>query len=612
MDDFPTTNIPAWARGIVWYQIYPERFYNGDPGNDPLAADQKGSWPHDHTSPLSTHPWTSDWYELQPWEHGNGGDIWYNLQRRRYGGDLQGIIDKLDYLQDLGIGALYLNPVFWSPSHHKYDGSTYHHIDPNFGPDPEGDRRMIAGEVPHDPATWVWTSADRLFLRLVNEVHRRGMYIIIDGVFNHVGLNSWVYRDVLRNQRASPYRDWLAVESWADEPGGFRVRTWEGFHELPEWRQNRAGITGAPKRYIFDITRRWMDPPGYGPGHGIDGWRLDVAYCVRHPFWKSWRRHVKRINPEAYLVAEVIDSVKRQRAYLKGDEFDAVMNYNFTFACTEFFIPGKNQIDSAGFHARLNELNAAFPTDTGLVMQNLLGSHDTDRIASRIANSDRLGIRNWNQWHASAKGSNPAYDTSRPSETDYGRLMLMVLFQMTWPGAPMIYYGDEAGMWGANDPCCRKPMLWPEYSFADEAKRPDQEFYNDTVRVAFRRDLFEWHKKLIGLRKEHATLRTGNTGVLTTGRHDSLFAFTRGTGTEQLLIVVNAGDETARFTPDLTAQTSLDPPACNAPDSPAHTTPDLPTHASLDLLAKTGTISLTKSGVEAGRISGALFRIRNQ
>ena len=193
-------------------------------------------------------------------------------------------------------------------------------------------------------------------------------------------------------------------------------------------------------------------------------------------------------------------------------------------------------------------------------MQNLLGSHDTDRIASRIANSDSLGIRNWNQWHAKAKGSNPAYDTSCPSETDYERLRLMVLFQMTWPGAPMIYYGDEAGMWGANDPCCRKPMLWPEFSFADEGKRPDQEFYRDPARVACRHDLFDWHKKLIHLRNEHTVLRTGNTGVLTTDRRDSLFAFTRGTATEQLLIVVNAGDKPALFTPVLTVQTSHDLP----------------------------------------------------
>ena len=600
MDDPQNTTVPDWARGIVWYQIFPERFFNGDTANDPVAADQKGAWPHDHTSPLSTHPWTSDWYRLQPWEHENGHDIWFNLQRRRYGGDLQGIISKLGYLKDLGIGAIYLNPVFESPSHHKYDSSTCHHIDPNFGPDPAGDRRLMSAEIPHDPSTWVWTEADKLFLELVHEVHKRGIYIIIDGVFNHTGLTSPVYRDVVRNQRSSPYRDWLAVESWADEPGGFRVRTWEGFNELPEWKQTRAGLTGGAKQYIFDITRRWMDPPGYGSGYGIDGWRLDVAHCIRHPFWKLWRRHVKAINPDAYLVAEVIDTVKRQKAYLKGNEFDAVMNYNFTFACSEFFIPGKNRIGSAGFHARLQELYTAFPQHTALVMQNLLGSHDTDRIASRIANRDSPGIRNWGQWHAKAKGNNPACDTSKPSGTDFDRLRLMVLFQMTWPGAPMVYYGDEAGMWGANDPCCRKPMLWPEFRYGDEAIGPDQRAYCDPAPVQVRSDMFEWHRKLIHLRNEYAALRKGNLEVLTTGRRDSLFAFTRGTGPGRLLIAVNAADEPAQLTLNL--------PENARPDQPESARPDQLESARPELLAKTGTTFITEMKLELGKISGAIYR----
>ena len=132
--------IPQWAKEVVWYQIFPERFCNGDTKNDPTIETLYGSWPHDTNSDWQVHPWTSDWYELQPYEKNNGKDIWYNLQRRRYGGDLQGIINKLDYIKELGIGAIYLNPVFEAPSLHKYDGATFHHIDPNFGPDPEGDR----------------------------------------------------------------------------------------------------------------------------------------------------------------------------------------------------------------------------------------------------------------------------------------------------------------------------------------------------------------------------------------------------------------------------------------------------------------------------------------
>jgi hypothetical protein len=161
--------VPAWAKEVVWYQIFPERFRNGDSTNDPDINSIKGSWPHDDISPWQVHPWASDWYQLQDYEKINRKDIWFNIQRRRYGGDLQGIIDKLDYLKDLGISAIYLNPIFESPSSHKYDAATYHHIDPFFGPDPYGDKKLIAKENPGNAKTWVWTSADKLFLKLIKE-----------------------------------------------------------------------------------------------------------------------------------------------------------------------------------------------------------------------------------------------------------------------------------------------------------------------------------------------------------------------------------------------------------------------------------------------------------
>ena len=163
--------VPQWAKEVVWYQIFPERFSNGDKTNDPDLNSIKGSWPHDDSSPWQVHPWTSDWYQLQDYEKKNGKDIWFNIQRRRYGGDLQGIINKLDYLKDLGISAIYLNPVFESPSLHKYDEATYHHVDPFFGPDPRGDKKLIAAEDPGNPKSWVWTSADKLLLKLIREVH---------------------------------------------------------------------------------------------------------------------------------------------------------------------------------------------------------------------------------------------------------------------------------------------------------------------------------------------------------------------------------------------------------------------------------------------------------
>jgi len=151
--------VPEWAKRVVWYQIFPERFKNSDPANDPKLEDIKGAYPHDLTPPWQIHPWTSDWYELQPYEQKNGKNIWFNIQRRRYGGDMQGILDRLDYLQDLGVTAIYLNPVFVSPSLHKYDAQLYQHIDPSFGPDPEGDRKIIAEETTSDASTWKWTAA---------------------------------------------------------------------------------------------------------------------------------------------------------------------------------------------------------------------------------------------------------------------------------------------------------------------------------------------------------------------------------------------------------------------------------------------------------------------
>ena len=582
--------MPGWARGITWYQIMPERFRNGDPNNTPGAADQKYAWPHDHTSPLERHPWGSDWYRLQPYERRNGRDIWFNLQRRRYGGDLLGIIDKLDYLQDLGIGALYLNPVFQAPSHHKYDAVGYHHVDPAFGPDPEGDRTIIAREKPNDRTSWNWTSADELLLQLIEEVHQRNMYIILDGVFNHVGIASWAYQDILKHQQDSAFRDWMAVESWADgsrssvgteisaksdrpdasegQAGvseiaerihqyygnespfrpGFRVRTWEGFLELPEWREDRRGIVDGPRQYIFDITRRWMDPYGNGDTfNGVDGWRLDVAFCVKHPFWKAWRKHVRAINPQAYLVAEVIDTVKKTFPYVKGDEFDAVMNYNFQFACNEFFIWNRNGISASQFAEKLEELMTAFPHPVPHAMQNLLGSHDTDRIASRIVNRELGGGRRWWEYYQCSKAENPDYDTRKPTQEERRVQKLMVLMQFTFPGAPMVYYGDEAGMWGANDPCCRKPMVWPDVAHEDEAVLPDGSPRPQADSVVFDEELHDYHRTLIRLRNGRPALRHGNFNVLLADDRKEMLVFQRRTEDDEVIVAINKGMESVEW-----------------------------------------------------------------
>ncbi|MEX1139585.1 MAG: alpha-amylase family glycosyl hydrolase, partial [Bacteroidota bacterium] len=176
-------SVPQWAKSAIWYQIFPERFRNGDSSNDPRRDDLLGSWPHEFPANWQISNWTGDWYEPQAWERSNSRGFYFSVQHRRYGGDLQGVIDKLDYLKDIGITAIYFNPLFESPSLHKYDAASFHHIDANFGPDPAGDRKIIAQENPADPASWKWTSADKLFLTLLQEAHDRQIRIVIDGVF---------------------------------------------------------------------------------------------------------------------------------------------------------------------------------------------------------------------------------------------------------------------------------------------------------------------------------------------------------------------------------------------------------------------------------------------
>ena len=542
---------PDWAGKVVWYQIFPERFRNGDPGNDPSLESTKGSWPHDYTSDWEVHNWTSDWYKLQPYEKKNGKDIWFNIQRRRYGGDIQGIIDKLDYLADLGIGAIYLNPVFEAPSLHKYDGATFHHIDPHFGPDPKGDKELIKFEVPDDPSTWVWTEADKLFLKLINEVHARGIKIIIDGVFNHMGLNSWAFRDVVQNQQNSKYKDWFAIKSWDDPEKGtkFDYEGWFGVRELPELREDENGIVDGPKQYIFNITKRWMDPNNDGnPSDGIDGWRLDVAFCVQHQFWKDWRIHVKSINPQAYITAEIIDPIADLQPYLQGDEFDAVMNYNYLFTCSEYFFDEETSISTTEFDRQLKELREAFPKCVTYVQQNLHGSHDTQRMASHIVNRDKYKIRNWGDTFDKWKGSNPDYDTRKPDPAEIERLKLMLIFQMTYVGAPYIYYGDEAGMWGANDPCPRKPMVWPDMEYENERYLPDQTLKESDDEVEFNKDLFDHYKKLISIINENEALQEGDFNTVLTDDDKQLYAFSRKHGLSEILVVINKSSKTSLIT----------------------------------------------------------------
>ena len=535
--------VPQWAKKVIWYQIFPERFRNGDSTNDPSLENLKGAWPYDITSPWQIHPWTSDWYELQPYEQKNGKNIWFNMQRRRYGGDIQGIIDKIDYLQELGVTALYLNPVFEAPSLHKYDGATYHHIDPNFGPDPDGDRKIIALEIFDDPETWQWTSADKLFLKLVKELHSRGMYIIIDGVFNHMGTNSYAFQDLKKNQQKSKYINWFSVKKWENPAAGekFEYEGWFGVPDLPEIKEDQNGIVDDPKKYIFAATKRWMDPKGKGETDaGIDGWRLDVAFCVNHQFWKDWRKHVKSINHDAYITGEVfVDSLSGFKPYLSGDEFDAVMNYPFLYTCSEYFVDEIHKINTSKFDRLLRELREMHPECVSYVQQNLMDSHDTHRLSSHIVNKNLASYRKWGDFHPLSKAENSAYDTRKPNESEKELQKLMILFQMTYLGAPMVYYGDEVGMWGANDPCDRKPMMWKEMKFDNESLLPDQSKRGTPYEVKFDDNLFNYYKKIIEIRNSHLALQLGNFKTVLTDDENEIFAFERNYNNQKVIVVLN-------------------------------------------------------------------------
>jgi glycosidase len=534
---------PAWAREVVWYQIFPERFRNGDPNNDPTRADIEGAWPADIPQGWRITPWTSDWYKPQPWEQPTDDrGFYYHVQHRRYGGDLQGVIDRLDYLVELGVNAIYFNPLFESPSLHKYDATMYRHIDNNFGPDPEGDRRVWAQEDPADPTTWRWTSADSLFLRLLDEAHRRGMRVIIDGVFNHVGKTFWAFRDVVEKQKVSPYKDWFIITSW-DDPltaeNEFDYAGWANVRELPEIREDENGLVAGPREHIRAVVRRWMDPNGDGdPTDGIDGWRLDVAEMVKPAFWREFRRWVREINPEAYLTGEVwwedwpSNKMFNPEPWLRGDMFDAVMNYRWSEAVMRFFIDRDRKISASDFDRRLARLRADLAEDVNHVLMNLMDSHDTDRLASQIVNPD-LPFD-----HLRSPKDNEGYDVRKPVEEERAVQKLIVTFQMTYVGAPMVYYGDEAGMWGGDDPDCRKPMVWPDLRYEPEIHHP---FGKPRPRdeVVFDRELFETYRKLIAIRRAHPALKYGDYRTLLADDDRDLFAFERSEDDDRVIVLLN-------------------------------------------------------------------------
>jgi glycosidase len=545
--------VPEWATDAVFYQVFPERFRNGDPSNDPTRASLE--YPVDERVPAGwqVSPWTGDWYARPPWEAEQGESFYeHGVFDRRYGGDLQGVIDQLDYLRDLGVNALYFNPVFYARSLHKYDGNTFHHVDPHFGPDPEGDFALMATETA-DPDTWHWTAADRLFLDLIREAHARGIRVVIDGVFNHTGRDFFAFADLRDRQQDSPYRDWYIVQAF-DDPATpeneFRYKGWWDVLTLPEFANTADGLDlhPGPKAYVFDITSRWMDPDGDGDhADGIDGWRLDVANEVPIRFWTDWNAHVRALNPEAYTVTELWEDAGD---FLREGGFSATMNYHaFAFPVKGYFVDAA--ASPSAFAEMLEARRADYPEEVQRANQNLIDSHDTDRLASMIVNAGRQPYENAERFDYDVGSrvsprNTPLYDVRRPTEAEREVQRLVALFQMTYVGAPMVYYGTEAGMWGADDPDDRMPMVWPDLTYAPQCADPLGRARTCDA-IAFDPALHAFYRDVIALRHAHDALRRGAFRVLLADDERNLFGYARTLGDDAFVVVFNRSDEAHGF-----------------------------------------------------------------
>lgn len=323
--DFPYINPadvfepPAWVKDAVFYQIFPERFANGDPSNDPNG----------------TEPW--------------GGEP---TPANFFGGDLQGVLDKLDHLTELGINAIYFTPVFEAPTNHKYDTRDYYKVDPAFGTN-----EQLKG--------------------LVEACHARGIRVLLDAVFNHAGRSFPPFVDCLANGESSPYAGWFHVREWPlDAKDG--IPTYETFafeRHMPKFNTEHPDV----QSYLLGVARYWLEEVG------IDGWRLDVANEVDHRFWRSFRDTVKSVRPDAYILGEIWHD---PLAWMQGDQFDAVMNYPFTTAVLDFFVERK--LDAKGFADAIGRLLAAYPTKVAEAAFNLLDSHDTPRLLTLCGNNKAL------------------------------------------------------------------------------------------------------------------------------------------------------------------------------------------------------------------------------
>lgn len=494
----PGFKVPKWARGAVFYQIFVDRFCNGDETNDVL--DNEYCYIGEGTRRVT------DWNKYP-----DNMDV-----RSFYGGDLQGVMDKLDYLQELGVDVIYLNPVFVSPSNHKYDIQDYDYIDPHFGVivKDEGECLPEGSKSNKDSTRYICRVTDkanleagnRLFIRLVEEVHRRGMRIILDGVFNHCGsFNKWLDREcIYENQEGyekgayvsqdSPYRNFFKFQDQWQWPYNGTYNGWWGHDTLPKLNYEESEKL---YEYIMRIGEKWVSPP-----YNVDGWRLDVAADLgyteefNHKFWRDFRTRVKAANPDAIILAEHYGDPK---SWLMGDQWDTVMNYDAFMEPITWLLTGveKHSDEFRGdllgnpdaFTGALRHHMSRFNQNSLEIAMNELSNHDHSRFLTRT--NRRVG-------RIHTMGPQAANEN-----INKGVFCEAVVFQMTWPGAPTIYYGDEAGLCGWTDPDNRRGYPWG---------REDMEL------VSFHKEMIRIHKSLDALMRGSVMFLNGEYKVICYGR----------------------------------------------------------------------------------------------
>ncbi len=506
----PGFKTPDWAKGAVMYQIYVDRFCNGDTTNDV----QNGEYCYIGEQVRKVDDWG---------RYPASMDV-----REFYGGDLQGVLDKMDYLQELGVEVIYFNPLFVSPSNHKYDIQDYDYIDPHFGkivdergellPEGHKENRKASKYINRVTNKANLEASNQLFAKVVEEAHRRGMRVILDGVFNHCGsFNKWMDRERIY-ENAEGYEKGAYVS--ADSP----YRSFFDFHDQNAWPYNGSydgwwGHDTLPKLnyeasqelfdYVLRIGQKWVSAP-----YNVDGWRLDVAadlghsQSFNHHFWQEFRRAVKEANPNAIILAEHYGNT---RDWLQGNEWDTVMNYDAFMEPVTWFLTGmeKHSDDfredllgnADSFWGAMRHHTASFSMPSWQVAMNELSNHDHSRFLTRT--NHKVGRTNTLGPQAAEQDVNEAVFREA------------VAIQMTWIGAPTIYYGDEAGLCGFTDPDNRRTYPWGHEN----------------------QQLIQFHKDIIRLRKENVELRSGSIKYVDSDYN--FIAYARFCKQGQSLILIN-------------------------------------------------------------------------